>query len=103
MADLSETLDLIRAALRRGDYASLPDLARLAEAQMLSLTAPDAAALHALRARAQATGACLMAAANGIRAAERRLAELREGAVSTYDPQGRRHRLSAGEAATRRY
>lgn len=104
MADpLSDTLDAIRAALRRGDFAALADLSHRAEAQMLLPRRPDAASLNALRARADATGACLQAAARGIRAAERRMADLREGGLSTYDLQGRRQTLTAATSQTRRY
>lgn len=100
---LADTLDQIRAALRRGDYAALPALSGRAEEQMLSLAVPDAARLGALRASAESTGGCLLAAMRGIRAARQRLADLKEGTLSTYDTQGRRQRLSTGDAPTRRY
>lgn len=100
---LADTLDAIRTALQQGDYAALPALSDRAESQLHALAAASPTQLHALRARADATGLCLAAAARGFRAAEQRLAALRAGGLSTYDPQGRRRTLTTALGQTRRY
>ncbi|MFQ6773941.1 hypothetical protein V6Z69_01910 [Cereibacter sphaeroides] len=89
---LVSLLDEIRQTVTAGDLAALPGLeTRLAEA--LERLPRDPARLIALRRRAEGNLACLAAAARGVRAARRRLDEIRQtasGTVVVYDGRGRR-------------
>ena len=85
-------LDEIRTAVVGGDLGLLADLsARLArEVETLE---GDPALARAIRARAERNLMCLDAASRGVRAAQRRLDEIRKaasGTVTTYDGAGRR-------------
>ncbi|AZB53848.1 hypothetical protein EBL89_00390 [Cereibacter sphaeroides] len=89
---LDSLLDEIRRTVSAGDLAALPGLeTRLAEA--LERLPPEPARLAALRRKAEGNLACLAAAARGVRAARRRLEEIRQaasGTVVVYDGHGRR-------------
>lgn len=93
----AQLLDLVYAALLRSDYAALPDMAEQLEQELrtpnLTLTATHMAII---RRKAERNGACLMAAQRGVKAARRRLAEIRSTAAGlvTYDRKGRRTEAS---------
>ncbi len=97
-ADLiMQDLDRMQAALRSGRIAELPECAAALDASLGAVRQAGGGAIHPddlerLRARALRTAATLGAAALGIRAARRRLAEIRAIAdgFSSYDPTGRR-------------
>lgn len=101
---LAETLEAIRTALRRGDYAALGDLAVDLDAAVGDAGGLVAADLHDLRHSAAQTAACLSAARNGLRAARRRVNEVANGpdGLSTYDRNGHRSAPARGGAAPKR-
>ena len=101
IAALAALLEQEFTALRQADFADLDEIATDKEALLGALAAapaPTAAALDALIVQANRNAACLQAASRGIRAARRRLAELRRAAegLSTYDRNGRRNDAPAG-------
>lgn len=90
---IERMLDDMRRRVMAGDLASLPALeADLAQAVqgLRPATVEDA---QKIRAKAMRNLACLEAAARGVRAARRRLDEIRQAASGTivvYDDRGRR-------------
>ncbi|MBC7476853.1 MAG: hypothetical protein H7317_02000 [Pseudorhodobacter sp.] len=92
-------LDLVYAALLRSDYAALPGMTEQLELELrtpsLTLTATQ---LTLIRRKAERNGACLIAAQRGVKAARRRLAEIRSTAAGlvTYDRKG--HRTETSES-----
>ena len=86
-------LDLVHQALFAADYAALSGLeARLAQ----EISRPDftlsAAELRLVRHKALRNATCLLAAGRGIKAARRRLSDIRgaSGGLITYDRAGKR-------------
>lgn len=105
MADaLTDGLDRLRHALRRGDYAALAALTRQIEQALPMANGLSSQALANLRADAERTAACLAAARSGLRAARRRLAEIRAGAggLATYDSHGRIERAMPAATPAKR-
>ncbi len=98
---LEDLLDAVHRALLAGDLAALPPLAERIETAMVAL--PAGADAHGLQTRARRNALLLEAAGRGLRAARRRLEELRGAArLSTYDHAGRRLTLGgAGQVARR--
>lgn len=106
LAQLENLLDDVQQALIAGNYSAL----RLASTQLeqaLTQLAPnsDRAELERLRRKADRNAACALAAGRGIRAAQHRLAEIRQAAAGlvTYDEKGRRNGTPAAAALHRRY
>lgn len=98
-------LDLVYDALLRSDYAALPGMTEQLEAEMdgpvRSLSAPY---LEKIESKAARNAVCLLAAQRGVKAARRRLAEIRSTAAGlvTYDRRGRRAEVSeSGNLAQR--
>ena len=92
---LSAELDRVYLLLRSGKLEGLAAATQALEAELARLDPMDAAGLELLRHKAQRNAACLDAAARGVRAARRRLAEIRtiESGLGTYDDKGRRDEL----------
>lgn len=93
-------LDRLIAALRGGGIEDLGGLAEALEAELARIGPLDGAAAQRIRDRAQEAALLLEAAAKGVRAARRRIAEIRatgqDGAgLSTYGPGGQRAPLQA--------
>ena len=88
-----QLLDQVYDALIEGAYAALPGMAEQLEheLQTASLTLTEAQ-LQVIRRKAERNGACLLSAQRGVRAARRRLAEIKSTATGlvTYDRAGRR-------------
>jgi orotidine-5'-phosphate decarboxylase len=109
VARLDRDLDRVLEILRRGDLAALPEEVAAIEAELASLASrvapmPSAAELDALRRKLARNALCLEGAARGIRAARRRIAEVR-GAASghaAYDASGRRVQVAARPASLAR-
>jgi hypothetical protein len=103
MDDLSQTLDMVHDALLAGKFDLLPGLtdsiARLA--QSVDVRTEQEAAL--LRRKASRNATSLAAALQGVRAAHRRLADLREAATGhrTYGPAGQRTAIATVPSALR--
>ncbi len=95
-------LDEIHAALLLRDYAVLADLTKsLEEALAQPAQKLDAAALAVIRGKADRNAATLIAVQRGIRAAVRRIAEIRSvsNGLVTYDRSGlRQQSVSKGLA-----
>lgn len=86
-------LDQVYDALLRSDFTALPGMTEQLEREMQDPSQTwNAAHLKAIHRKAERNGACLMAAQRGIKAARRRLAEIRSTATGlvTYDRSGRR-------------
>ena len=92
---LSAELDRVYHVLRSGKLEGLAAATQALEVELARLDPADAAGLDLLRHKAQRNAACLDAAARGVRAARRRLAEIRtiESGLGTYDDKGRRDEL----------
>jgi hypothetical protein len=92
---LSAELDRLYHTLRSGKLDGLAAATQALEAELARLEPMDTAGLDLLRQKAQRNAACLDAAARGVRAARRRLAEIRtiESGLGTYDDKGRRDEL----------
>ena len=88
-----QLLDMVYEALLRSDYAALPGMTELLEHEVQNPSAPlTEAELKVIRRKAERNGACLLSAQRGVKAARRRLAEIRStaGGLVTYDRSGRR-------------
>ena len=92
---LSAELDRLYHSLRSGRLEGLAAATQALEVELARLDPADAAGLDLLRHKAQRNAACLDAAARGVRAARRRLSEIRmiESGLGTYDDKGRRDEL----------
>lgn len=87
----AQLLDQVYDAMLRSDYGALPALGTRLEA-VLQGPPPAQADLQLIRTKADRNAAVLLAAQRGIKAARRRLADVRAatGALVTYDRSGRR-------------
>ena len=88
-----ELLDQIHSAILIADFAQLERLTPALETSMLAAqTMRGSALLAQIKAKAERNATCLMAAGRGVRAAQRRLAEIRDAAqgFSTYNGRGQR-------------
>ena len=107
VTDLETLLQDLHSALRLGEFGHLGELTRSIEAavQGLSGAALSETAARHLRDLATRNAACLEGAERGIRAARRRLAEIRavQAGTRTYDDQGRSQLIApaAGRLARR--
>lgn len=99
-------LDEMHAALLKHNYAALP---ALSAALGLELAEPseklDLAALQLIRQKAYRNAATLSAVQRGIRAAVRRLTDIRSvsGGLVTYDRSGRRLEQQTGHELAARF
>ena len=90
LEDLTQVLGHIRSAVLAGDFHLLDGLEREVEALRPGLRGVDPARLSPLLAQADANQRLLLAASRGVRAAQRRLAELSRAmqGFQTYDSDG---------------
>ncbi|MGL6210253.1 MAG: hypothetical protein ACRC14_10545 [Paracoccaceae bacterium] len=90
---MANLLDQAHLALRQADYAKLGGLTVAIEVELARLeTVQDLAGLARVQQRATRNAACLLSAQRGLRAARRRVEEIkraRSGLV-TYGPSGSR-------------
>jgi hypothetical protein len=98
-------LDAIHAALRDGRLGDLAPQTQALEVLLAEVGPLDAADLHRLRAKAARNQTTLVAAARGIRAAGRRLAEIRavRDGFLAYGPAGGRDGTAGPGSLTRRF
>lgn len=95
-AGIEASLDRIHDLIRAGDLAGLAEAAAELESRIASVEQGAAgvspAELERIRLKSARNAACLEAAARGIRAARRRVAEVRAAAsgAGAYDAQGQR-------------
>jgi len=88
-----EVLDQMHAAILAADFAALADLTPALESCLDAVQGLQNGALaRKIRAKAERNAACLQASGRGVRAAQRRLTDLRNAgsSFSTYDGSGRR-------------
>ncbi len=99
-------LDDVHAALLRRDYAALPALnAALAKELDHPSEKLDTVAVQVIRRRAERNAMTLTAIQRGIRAAVRRIAEIRSVSTGlvTYDRSGRKQEQSTGQGLAARF
>jgi hypothetical protein len=87
----AQLLDQVYEAMLRSDYAALPALGARLEGVLHGPPLTEAE-VQMIRRKADRNGAVLLAAQRGIKAARRRLADVRaaSGSLVTYDRSGRR-------------
>jgi hypothetical protein len=96
VATLETLLDRMLNAVLNANLAGLADLSVEAESCLAEIDRiADRRTAQRLRRKAERNGVCLMAAARGLRAAQRRIAEINAAGQSgaplvTYDMRGRR-------------
>lgn len=102
---LALILDAVHGALRRGEYAALPALTTAMEEAAEGLDAVDPDEVRLLRDKLERNAACLLAAARGLRAAKRRLAEIAQAraGLSTYGATGTLTRIGGPDGRIARY
>jgi hypothetical protein len=95
---LEEALGDMRAALREGNYAALPQIVSIIEERAEGLERDPEGAMQ-VRAMAARNAALLQAALRGLRAAQRRMAEISSAAkgLQTYDGFGKSCLLASGQ------
>jgi hypothetical protein len=94
---LIATLDSVHVAILVGQIQNLDNLTHKIGMESDDLSSATPQQLHDVRNKAARNALCLQAAMKGIRAAQRRLAELRQAQVGhvTYDQHGQRATLGA--------
>lgn len=100
-SQLEMALDAVHAALLAGNFDKLPKIVLETEGLLMRFQGlPDKTTAERLRLKANRNSQCLQAAARGLRAAKRRLAETAETArsLSTYTSLGQRSDLGFGPA-----
>jgi hypothetical protein len=101
-----ELLDRIHSAILVADFALLEQLTPALETSMAAArTMRETALLAQIQAKAERNAACLMAAGRGVRAAQRRLTEIRDAAqgFSTYNGRGQRAQHGQQSSFARRF
>ncbi|MGB8814322.1 MAG: hypothetical protein WCC57_14180 [Paracoccaceae bacterium] len=100
-AALERLLDGMHRAVLSGDLEALAPMGSEVEA-MLGAMSPlsDQDLAERLRRKAERNAACLKAAARGVRAAQRRVAEIKTVKLGlvTYDGRGKRQEMPLGAA-----
>lgn len=87
-------IDQLMQDTRRASYGKFNDISAELETVLIDLHALDRESLARIRWKAERCAACLTAAAQGLRAGQRRLAELAAAERSdTYDRSGARQAL----------
>ena len=102
---LERALDGVHAALLAANFDELPKI--LAETDRLLANfqgLPDQATAARLRQKAGRNSQCLLAAARGLRSAQRRMVEMAEtsASLSTYTSRGQRFEVGFGPGAMTR-
>lgn len=105
-AQTIDLLDQIHTAILNADFARLSSLSVAVETSLAQASPiKDAQTLQKIQGRAERNAACLLAAGRGIRAAQRRIAELRDAkqGFSTYTKSGQRAQHDQPSQVARRY
>lgn len=103
---MDSILDRMHRAVREADFAALAPLTVEAEHLLNDLGGGISQdGLDRIRKKAHRNASCLAASARGLRAAQRRLAEVHgaTGQLVTYDGQGRRADVSPEKAIIHRF
>lgn len=101
----AQLLDQVYDAMLRSDYAALPALGARLEAVLQGAAPLTEGELQLIHRKADRNGAVLLAAQRGIKAARRRLADVRaaSGSLVTYDRSGRRAEHSDSRNLAQRF
>lgn len=102
----AQLLDQVHTALVQSNYGVLPELTeRLAEELQTPSGHMTETGLRIIQHKADRNAACLLAAQRGIKAAQRRLADIRAtaGGLVTYDRSGRRAEVNESRSLTQRF
>ena len=102
----AQLLDQVYAALLRSDYGGLTELTARLERELQQPSEPPTEAwVQVIRHKAERNAACLLAAQRGIRAARRRLSDIRSttNGLVTYDRSGKRAEVSSSRSLTQRF
>ncbi len=105
-ADALDLLDQIHGAILRADFAQLSSLTPALEKSIShAAQIQDAQLLQKIQQRAQRNAVCLLAAGRGVRAAQRRINELRDirQGFSTYNDRGQRAQHDQPSHIARRF
>lgn len=103
---LERLLDRIYGAVMAGDLSQIGAMGAEVEGLLADLPRLDATLAEKMRQKATRNAACLQAAARGVRAARRRISEIRaaQAGLATYDGQGKRMDLAQNDGQlARRY
>lgn len=89
---IDQVLDRMHGAILIADFAALAALTPELETALAGLRQPDQAVLQRVAGKAARNAACLQAAGRGVRAALRRVTEVRQATAGlvTYDGSGKR-------------
>lgn len=101
-----QLLDQMHQAILIADFAALGLLAPQLDSALIGLAQPtNSAVLQRIVSKAERNAACLMAAGRGVRAALRRVAEVRGAGAGliTYDGSGKRADIGMTGQLTRRF
>lgn len=100
---LIAALDSVHTAILTGQVTGLTHLTQMIGEEASDLTFATQPELQVIRQKAARNALCLQAAMKGIRAAQRRLAELRQASAGhvTYDQNGQRASLGAASGNLR--
>jgi hypothetical protein len=103
MGELAATLDHLRARVLSGAILELGPLSERLERLVATAGSLTAAEADIVRGKARQNALILVAAMKGVRAAQRRLTDLREAekGLRTYGPKGERSAVSAGATTLR--
>lgn len=104
--DIDALMDQMHCAILAADYSSLGALSPRLEAALVELPAQvDASILRRLRRKAERNATCAQAAARGVRAAIRRLDEVKKNAngLVTYTENGQRNLQAFDGELSRRF
>ncbi len=95
---LEHLLDDIQAKVSSGAFELLPELTRQLEDGLSDIAGLPKDALKTLQLKAARNANCLVATARGVRAARRRIAEIRalHSSLGTYDSGGNRADMGIG-------
>jgi hypothetical protein len=101
-----QVLDEIHRAILTADFAALAPLTPALETALaIAENSRDRALLQRLSTKASRNAACLLAAGRGVRAAQRRVTELRDANLgfATYDGRGQRAQHALPTRLTKRF
>ena len=100
---LCTALDAVHAAILAGNISDLAQLTQTITDGVDHIAGARPQDMHRIRQKAARNTQCLQAAMKGIRAAQRRLAELRQASAGhvTYDQNGQRASLGAANGTLR--
>jgi len=101
-----QVLDQMHSAILQADFAALAPLTPVLENALIAAqNLRDPEILRRLSQKASRNAACLLAAGRGVRAAQRRMRELKDASTgfATYDGRGKRAQHGLASQLTKRF